>query len=181
MRTCCAVMLGTLTASAVMSSPLAAQHMHANLGDLTCSVLGDAPAAPAGTNSTGESQSESTKAQEAICSFRSVNGTEEMYVATLQSASPLAVNGGSFAWSVRGPSDVRLDPGALAQTFTRQARPDAPSPLVGKESEGMLLYPVLADTGEAEKGTAPETQISVLALTLRTSTAGLATGTRPRA
>ena len=98
------------------------------LGTLSCNLAAPEAAMASATTST-ESQ-----VRDAVCLFKARNGSEEVYVGTVQGVSLSPDKTTALIWAVKGEVDTTLAPGLLQQSYVvDQSIPaDQVSPLIGE-------------------------------------------------
>lgn len=130
--------------SCVLAAPAAAA-MQTDVGVLTCTLAehGEQEANP-------ESQSRLIH-----CSFTPKGGPEEVYVGEIKKVGTQSELTGKrvLIWAVMGPSDRKLKPAVLAQTYIGEDAPEAaeiqpPKLLVGEIDKAYGLQPISDDARE---------------------------------
>jgi hypothetical protein len=130
----------------------AAQTPRANLGTLTCTLApSEEPDTAPQKNITPQSPERSMR-----CAFKpTANGAEHTFTGTIRQ-----VGAGSdelkgkqvLIWVVQGPSDTKLKPGLLAQTYVSGsrdggARGAASNSLVGERHRDIIMQPETVNAG----------------------------------
>jgi uncharacterized protein DUF992 len=138
--------------------------MQTDIGVLTCTL-----AEHGETDTEPESQ---TRAM--LCSFKPKGtGPEESYSGEIKKVGSQTALSGKLVliWAVMGPSDRKLKPAVLEQTFVGQAAPDSgdnsktPKMLVGETDKAYGLQPITNDGHESNAGDS----ITVVALRLKST------------
>jgi hypothetical protein len=145
----------------LLAAPASAA-MQTDIGVLTCTL------AEHGETSTGPDSE--TRAM--LCSFKPKGtGPEESYSGEIKKVGSKAALSGKLVliWAVMGPSDRKLTPAVLEQTYVGQAANDADSPrapkmLVGETDNAYGLQPITNDAHEENSDS-----ITVVALRIKTT------------
>jgi len=142
------------------------------LGVLTCSLEAARDVRPA------DEANEAGQLRDALCSFKSKTGEEEIYTARLRSVGVASQSLVTIIWLVKGRAQTPLPAGFLQQSYAADPKPapDSVAPaVIGEVNPNIGLHP-MADrpAGSASTQTkprAPEFVITSVELRLR-STSG---------
>jgi hypothetical protein len=138
--------------------------MQTDIGVLTCTL--------AKHGETGTEPDSQTRAM--LCSFKPKGtGPEESYSGEIKKVGSQTALSGTLVliWAVMGPSDRKLTPAVLEQTYVGQAapgsadNPKAPKMLVGETDKAYGLQPITNDGHEENVGDS----ITVVALRIKTT------------
>ena len=137
--------------------------MQTDVGILTCTLA-----------EHGEKDTNPDSQTRAIhCAFKPKGGPEEVYVGEIKKVGSQTALSGKLVliWAVMGPSDRKLKPAVLEQTFVGQAamdsgdNPKAPKMLVGETDNAYGLQPITNDGHEPNANDS----ITVVALRIKST------------
>jgi hypothetical protein len=145
----------------VCTTALQAQTQRTNLGTLTCTLA-----------ESGEKQATPPSEERAMrCAFKPTeSGAEQTYTGTIRKMGPAQELQGRLVliWIVQGPSDAKLGPGLLAQTYVGGATEGSPKGaaakgLVGESRKEIVMQPETVQGG-------PETAAAITVMELKVET-----------